>query len=372
MTNYFVDCYNGSDAAAGTSWATAWRTLDKAILSIPTMDAIHNCYLAPGFYRLETRDKPQTWGHPYCSVHIIGLGGVVIDSVDHTAGFRKGYSGSIVFYNVVLKPNTIFCDYPTHTSSVPTIRFYNCDLHNGSIVLGTLPHVLQTQFRYCSFQGVLPAIPSTISADVGPFRVISPVMLQSASVQENCVFDKVPNDQGFLANSELPLGASVILPSAAQYDAAGYSFVSGDLLPDGLSRRFTLGDVASTPQQLFSGWVVDPTGPVGTVIKTDDYGITLVTGDGVRCLSPVLHYGMGLSLTRILMTATEFGFGGFNQVIDSTPADATRTLEYRVSDTPFTQTELSPAWNTVTRNADFGPVAGKYFQFRVTFNLEAM
>jgi len=190
-------------------------------------------------------------------------------------------------------------------------------------------------------------------------------------VQENCVFDKVPNDQGFLANSELPLGASVILPSAAQYDAAGYSFVTGDLLPDGISRRFTLGLDNSTPQQLFSGWVVDPTGPVGTVTKTDDYGITLATGDGVRCLSPVLHYGMGLSLTRILMTATEFGFGGFNQVIDSTPADSTRTLEYRVSDTPFTQTELSPAWNTATRNVEVPAIRGKYFQFRITFNLEA-
>lgn len=372
MGNYFVDCYNGSDAAAGTSWATAWRTLDNAILSIPTRDDLHTCYLAPGFYRLETRDKPQSWGYAWCVVRIVGLGGVVIDSVDHTAGFRKGYSGTISFYNVVFKPNTIFCDYPS-PGNLPAIKFFNCDLHNGSIVLGTiLSTTLQAQFRYCSFQGVLPAIPSTISADVGPFRVISPVTLQSASVQEKCVFNKVPNDQGFLTNSELPLGASVILPSAAQYDAAGPSFVRGDLLPDGLSRRFTLGLDTSIPQQFFSGWVVDPTGPVGAVTKTDDYGITLTAGDGVRCLSPVLHYGMGLSLTRILMTATEFGFGGLNQVIDSTPADATRTLEYRVSDTPFTQTELSPAWNTVTRNVEVPAIRGKYFQFRITFNLEAM
>ena len=370
MGNYFVDCYNGSDAAAGTSWAAAWRTLDKAFVSMPDGGISHNCYLAPGFYRLEIRNKTELY---FDQLRIVGLGGVVVDSVDHTAGLMKGKIGTLLLHNLVLKPNTIFCHYPTATGYVPALKCFNCDLHNGSIVLGTIVGVpLWVKFSYCSFQGVLPTIPSTISADVGPFRVISPITLSGDSTQANCALNKTPNDQGFLLNTDLPLGASTILPSAAQYDAAGASFVTGDLLPDGISRRFTLGLDNSTPQQFFSGWVVDPTGPVGTVTKTDDYGITLATGDGVRCLSPVLHYGMGLSLTRILMTATEFGFGGLNQVIDSTPADATRTLEYRVSDTPFTQTELSPAWNTVTRNVDIPAVRGKYFQFRITFNLEAM
>jgi hypothetical protein len=362
---FFVDCYTGNDAASGASWATAWRTLDKVAAHGPA-DVYH---IAPGFYRLEIpKSVTNKW---WCA--LIGYGGVVVDSVGAEAGFPITYYSDHIYQNIVFKENTLqFSGQDAPNDYRAVARLLNCDLHNNSIVIpkqGTMRIVLD--IINCTCQGELPPA-GALESSFGPFKVLTnPLILQANEYTlSNNALNKLASGQCFLLNDEFPLGAACIRPTASQFDAGGTSFVPGFEAPLGISRRFDIHP-PYVAQKHFTSWAYDPTGPVGAVTISDNYGITLAEGDGVRCVSPVLEYSRGVSVSRVQLQAQEFAVGGYNQVIDSTPADATRTVEFRISDFPFTQFDALPAWNTVERNIDLTPTSGRYVQFRVTFNLAA-
>ena len=131
-----------------------------------------------------------------------------------------------------------------------------------------------------------------------------------------------------------------------------------------------------TPQFLpvFFGWINEPGYGDGVAAFNDSYGqgIRIESGESARVLGPVYDYGTEFFRTRgTAMKQVEFDSPGFSQVVDSTPLDVTRTLEIRVSNTKFYQTDVSPAWTTINRNEviDF---LGRYVQYRVTLTLNAV
>ncbi len=368
MANKFVDCFNGNDLNQGVTWAQAWRTLDNALISANSGDVV---WIKPGIYTLESTGKNLK---PHSSISFVGLGGVIVRSIGPSAAAKISFSSSSMFQNIVFATPDIF-DAGTNKGVYygTSMELTNCDVANGVFRMEAGTTQAAFKFRFCSFEGITPPTAgASYNESWGPFAYVgSPYYLSGEYYKLNPVESCPKSEMGFLTNNSATRGANVVVPEAVQYNSLGTGFVSGELLPMGLVQRHDRS-ANTVDRRKFSAWCLDPSGPAGTLSFADDDAITLVEGDGVRALSPVYYYGMGLSLTRVKLAAVEFGYGGFNQVIDSTPADSTRTLEYRVSDTPFTQTELSPAWNTATRNVDVSPITGRYFQFRITFNLEAM
>jgi len=65
MANYFVSV-NGNDITGnGLSVATAWRTINKALSTIPQIDVFHNVYVEPGIYRLDDEGGPLGYDMTY-------------------------------------------------------------------------------------------------------------------------------------------------------------------------------------------------------------------------------------------------------------------------------------------------------------------
>ena len=76
-------------------------------------------------------------------------------------------------------------------------------------------------------------------------------------------------------------------------------------------------------------------------------------------------------MRKIVLHALEYVEGTLAQVLDSTPETTTRTIQMRLSNTPFTQTGVGPEWVTLARNSDITGVVGKYVQYRIFFALGA-
>jgi hypothetical protein len=362
----FVDCFTGSDGNGGDSWAEAWRTIDYAMMQSPTVGEI---YVSAGIYTLEVSNKPQLYDR---SPHFIGLGGVVFRSVGPAAAWSvpvRNYSThSTAFSNIVFATEDILAVAALDRMHI--MSFVNCDICNNAIRVVSPNSNTDWRFRFCSFGGSFPPA-GYYTESAGPFKHVGTDFAFNNSVALSIRDNLVSGGMGFLRNTSAVEGANVTVPSAAQYDAGGMSFINGEALPLGICIRHDHSS-NSIDRRKFSVWCIDPTGPAGQLSFIDNEAITLVRGDGVRALSPVFFYGRGISMTRIKTAALEFAFGGFNQVIDSTPGDSVRTLEYRISDTAFTQTSTGLPWQTLERDADYTPIVGKYLQFRVTFNIEAL
>ena len=114
-------------------------------------------------------------------------------------------------------------------------------------------------------------------------------------------------------------------------------------------------------------WISDPTFVLGTAAITQNY-ISIQSGTACRVLSDVMFYPNGIKFSSNYTACTELttNISGEKHVVDSTPLDSNRTIEFRASDTQFQQTDVSPAWVTVARGALHNTIEGKYVQARVT------
>ncbi len=125
----------------------------------------------------------------------------------------------------------------------------------------------------------------------------------------------------------------------------------------------------------FNLWKTDPaTAANGTIIYVEDDHMRLQAGDNVAALSPVYFYDRGISLRAVMLEGLEFSCGNEFQGMDSTPLTTTRTMEFRFSNTEFFQTDNVVPWVSYNRDTNLaeGVAKGKYFQMRVTFNLQAV
>jgi hypothetical protein len=121
---------------------------------------------------------------------------------------------------------------------------------------------------------------------------------------------------------------------------------------------------------MLDGWLQDSTFGDGVLqLHTEQKQIILISGTTARVLSPVYRFSDACSLNQFNLSLTEdtSGGAGANKVIDSTPGDSTRTIEYRISDTPFNQKDASPDWIVQNRASTLSNVHGRYLQFRITF-----
>jgi hypothetical protein len=87
---FYVDAANGNDAAAGTSWLTAWRTLAKAdSAAVVLAGGVSTLYITGTF--TETLDVPKD------SLAYDGGGAAIIDASDRLAGW-KGLSSTVFMH----------------------------------------------------------------------------------------------------------------------------------------------------------------------------------------------------------------------------------------------------------------------------------
>lgn len=363
---YYVDWQTGSDANNGTSWATAFRTFEKAFLTASGVESSgtnHIVFIRAGIYYLTTPFKtPKTNNR----VLFRGMGGVLVIAGNRDCAMFFNNRNNITFVGITFGPYTL--GFITNTANYAnTISADSCGFHNNALFYQTPP---LSSFRPrvvwagCHLQGDFDAVldingtgAEGLVQSVTPIDVIGGMPLSS---------------QGFFPS--LP-----VFPSAFQFDAGGTSFKepyyispSAQEYTSGIFTNYNLAPI--TRQTKFGGgvWVIDPTGPEATFVFTDNDRINMTSGDNGRVLSPVYYYSAGITLRRASLGLQEFSFGGVRQVIDSTPDSSVRTIEYRISETPFTQTQASPAWITVDRSADLVGVTGKYLQWRLSFALGAV
>ena len=97
MASYYVDGTNGSDSADGTSWETAWQTIQKAISTVST-GTHHDVYVAAGTYA-ETTYNFLSITRDALDVSLIASGGTVTLSPSNTsyAIYLSVQTGSVSF-----------------------------------------------------------------------------------------------------------------------------------------------------------------------------------------------------------------------------------------------------------------------------------
>lgn len=365
MASYYVDWQTGNDANAGTTWATAYRTLEKALISAQgslSAGTIDRVFVRSGIYFLTTVAKAAK-ANAY--VVVFGLGGVLLLAGNRECSLRINNRCSYTFHGVTFGENAVA--FITNTLNYGnTFYLFSCGLHNNAFFYEAAPltsYIPHFNCKGATFQGTTGDL-----LDLNGTGGTPPVFDST----DYCVFNQSISSQGFFPNLE-------VFPCAYQHDSAGSSFLEpyylsslNNLETPGIFTRY---NTTTTIFRKFAGgvWIVDPSGPGATFDFFDNDRIVMKTGDNGRVLSPVFYYSAGIAFRRLGLNAVEFNFSGLHQVIDSTPADSVRTIEYRISDNPFMQTDVSPAWITVDRAIDIDPPAvGKYLQLRLTFALGAV
>lgn len=129
----------------------------------------------------------------------------------------------------------------------------------------------------------------------------------------------------------------------------------------------------ATQNFLAEGWVNDAT-YVGGTAQIRSSSVSIDSGASARALGPVINYptGISFSTTRVSAIEDETRPSGSKEVIDSTELDSARTIDVRSSDTPFAQTDSTPAWVPILKDSSHALVSGKYIQFRVTLTKEGV
>lgn len=361
MSSFYLDAKNGDDTNNGNSWATAWRTLHKALNTVSA-----NIYVASGIYSLTDSDSSNR------TLRLIGAGHVLIVKSD----YRIATIGGREFYNIHFDEGTI------GTTNLYNVKFYDCGLSTGAILVdGANTDHYYTSFMFCNFENPtafdftntsLTTIPS------GPFGFTSGsgIKLRSGYHSDDVanVNGGTKTPLGFITNN-VSEGAIVGAPRKIQADSLGSSFVDSDV--SSATQNATIKRINTNDQvryQKFNLWKTDPaTSANGTIIYVEDDHMRLQAGDNVGALSPVFFYDRGISLRHITLEGLEFSWLNEFQGMDSTPLTTTRTMEFRFSNTEFFQTDDTVPWVSYDRDTDLveGAAEGKYFQMRVTFNLQA-
>lgn len=199
-----------------------------------------------------------------------------------------------------------------------------------------------------------------ISADFTtrvPVTIVKSVIGDASKTQEVGSYTYAPTPAAIMA------GEGAFLPQPSYISAVTPGLVVVDYTFSPTAPRSFLGN----PGVVANAWVDDPSYPSGTVnISTSQ--ITIGTGTSARALSPVQVFPEGISFSTTAIGSIEDE--GAKDVLDSTPLDTTRTIDVRVSDTPFTQLDASPDWVVIPRNSSHQLLTGKYVQFRITLTTE--
>lgn len=381
MANCYVDGATGDDANDGASWATPYRTIDKAIIN-GNGDYLNNIvYIKSGVYTIT---------HPSNGTGVVGslvgVGHVILRALNDSCrlGVVSGYHTHTKFFNMHFLPHSL--RYTDNSNShTDEFLFAGCGFSEGAIDVEGGDWWARFDLCRCHLEN--PSnLPQNVLHDstipnIGPFHVKAGASIKyywddTHRVKNVYGCNVTPQGLVYQSSNNLDNGFRIGTPSKIQTNVIDPGFVDTSTQLNGTLYQFDYNTKPSLPfYKRFDWWIQDPTTSSNGTISSDgaEENIFLDSGDNVSALSPVYLYDYGIDLHNILLTAVEFSDGGYFQGADSTPADVARTIEVRVSDTPFLQTDTSPAWVSYERDTDLaqGTLVGKYFQMRVTFNLQA-
>lgn len=187
--------------------------------------------------------------------------------------------------------------------------------------------------------------------------IVKSIIAEPSKTQEVGSYTYAPTPAAIMA------GEGAFLPQPSYISAITPGLVVTDYNFSPSAARSFLGG----PGVVASAWVDDASYPHG-IANIASSQITIATGLSARVLSPVQVFPEGISFSTTAVSSIEDE--GAKDVLDSTPADTTRTIDVRVSDTPFTQLDVSPAWIAIPRNSSHQLLTGKYVQFRITLTTE--
>lgn len=396
--NFFIDARTGSDTNTGLTWATAFRTIERAwnrARAVSTTTSRRFIIGAGQYTIIGIMDRLEMTSVIVRAIQFIGVGGVSI-KVDHPRGRIPIDLGWCAQIQGIHFEGTCFNIF--HTANIgwtgKAIIFSNCGLPfgllNSSVISAESPFTIG--IRACNHEGVIPARSSTlITANADLFTVEGGGRHRVTLYRMESVANCLKTAGGFwnrplISPEPLNFGAIGAMPQHFQANSAGTSFLPTiDLATEthmiGRGIRFpstSASRLEHTEAQIsnwtrfmrFSDWIVDPTTP-GSLSIVDNASISLTIGDNVAALSPVFLFPSNLSIQRIMLHATEFVGETSAQVLDSTPESPIRTIDLRWSHSPFTQTQTDPAWVRVERGVNLKGIVVKYLQYKITFALGA-
>lgn len=402
MATYYIDPIGGSDSNDGLSEATPCASMDHVVLTLMgkslsadgTMYEITGStasqsnliilmrgtvlskgfsvpFIDVGFTSSTNALEIRGGNNAFLLINSAGANAFALSMYGYTTSTAAlSQITSLTLRNLRCFANrTTFCQqsgtyYRLSTSAnyayIPTIIFDN------TVIRGCTTLVDHTSVASCGAMGGAESLirniitEGTIAAayetKVRPTRVNS-IIAEPSKTQEVGSYTYAPTPAAIMA------GEGAFLPQPSYVSAVTPGLVVTDYNFSPATPRSFLG----SPGVVASAWVDDVSYPHGTAnISTSQ--ITIATGPSARVLSPVQVFPEGISFSTTAVSSIEDE--GAKDVLDSTPADSTRTIDVRVSDTPFTQLDASPAWVAIPRNSSHQLLTGKYVQFRITLTTE--
>lgn len=341
MNNQYIDPINGNDSNDGLTEANPVKTVEKAFL---------NCgYVIDGDY------YSRSGGNGLDDVDYFYLmrgnnlltKGVKLTGANYAMSIAiKGKNGAILKY---VGPNYLFW---AHTISGIYFSLYNLHLINDGTFDTMLHNYAGGDVRAIAHNSTLKGFTDLGSSSATVTTLVSvtydATSFGATHTETYCTDQFTTAPAGYLKATQ----AETIAGNGAFLPQPGGDY---DYLPRNVIDFVT------------QGWVDDTDYTDGRPIISDSY-ISIDTGDSCRVLGPVLEYEDGIDFTTHYLDSVENDTlgAGSNEVIDSTPADATRTIEVRAALAPFLQTDASPSWVTIEKLATHANIEGKYVQFRVT------
>lgn len=418
IINYYIDPESGSDSNNGNSWATAFKTFSK-ILTLqvtPTAEEMFFHLRSGIYYSADAQIVPTA----EASISLIGYGAVSIRGTSSMSEWTIVCHPYYEYYN----------PYGENPKAYPYCNFININFSGMSIKTSNVSMTtnnLRVNFVNCTFfdAGVIRIFTnnnSSTTMDNGWFQFINctaktglefpvsggtiaknssnlmwPTDVDTAVLPSGACYEGYSSITTFkcLATG-IPLsppgivitppgsgsdGAYPLTPVSTQIDSVGASFVACTLAknqrvtftnaPVGTANTiYRTNPPALRAPFLTDGWISDTSMSGGTLDISDSYGAGIhhTSVADAAALSPVYDYGKIITIKSIGLSLFEpaTNLPGENEVVDSTPLDTTRTVQYRVSDTSFVQSDVLPAWGDQERDS-VTALVGRYFQLRLVF-----
>lgn len=333
MLTIFVDAINGNDLRNGSSEALAVRSIKRALMLIGTFSEDANNYST----QVGTSVRIFLLPGDYLCLKTVNL-----LSVFFLSFIIEGYGATIVSYKKAFHVNLHIHPFALINLSIkaasPNLTFLTLGSHSAllnNVSVGNFSLLLD---RLGSGSATLNNLSTTLEIPTWANAV-------------NCAS---------LTDAILVSGVAVATPAAIQQG-------KGAILPPP-TRSF---NASLVPNFITEGWIDDPSYAEGDA-EILAWHISIFSGNSARALGPVWQYPRTISFSTHYFEALEETThpSGQKHVIDSTKDTTERTIEVRVSDIPFLNTDLSPSWHTISALGNHPPLAGRFVQYRITLRID--
>lgn len=393
MATYYIDPVNGLDTNDGSTWDLAWKTLNM-VLDVIVVNGTHIFHLKSGVY-YGTLAQPANVDGRGILVKFIGHGTVIFRGTAILPGFSlTGYSattGPDIFQNINFNDFYVtYCSWGA-INYTHALLFDNCTFFTAGAIRkftndNYVDQLNSTKYRFlnCTKLSTLlfPSSGGTCTANssniVWPSDVASTVLpalhLDGSPLVRKwqCEDSGIPLTPPGIALSPAgsAVGAMNLMPSKTQFASRGNTFEHSTDAEVSRSDLDPETPVSLAPFET-NGWIQD-TSMTGTVSISDVYGNGMRHNSSAdaAAIGPVWDFGASVTLKGVGLSLfePEVATPGDNEVVDSTPLTTTRTIQYRISNTSFLQTDALPAWVDQDRST-YVNASGRYLQLRLVFTM---